>query len=121
MEIVDIRGGRRKSLMPQMLRVKMASDGSVWDVPVEFIALNRAQTLARINEGSVYIPERNLQKDTLLLFKKDPAEIEDWAVNNMDWEDVAEVARMVEPPTQDKGYEVDWVRGDHEVLEVPAS
>lgn len=59
-------------------------DGSVWGVPVDRIARNRAAFYASEFEGDV---ERSLAEDTLPLFEQDEYEITDWAVNNMDWSD----------------------------------
>ena len=59
-------------------------DGSVWSVPVEMIARNRAEHYAHEFDNDV---ERSLKEDTIPLFKSDKYEIQDWAVNNMNWSD----------------------------------
>ena len=59
-------------------------DGSVWAVPVDVIARNRAEHYAKEFDGDV---ERSLAEDTIPLFDADNYEIEDWASNNMLWSD----------------------------------
>ena len=66
--------------MHKYLTVEMP-DGSIWGVPVEMIAKNRAAHYASEFGGDV---ERSLAEDTLPLFEDD-YEIQDWAVNNMHW------------------------------------
>ena len=60
------------------------NDGSIWGVPVEMIARNRAAYYADEFDGDV---EASLKEDTLPLFEEDDYQIEDWAVNNMNWSD----------------------------------
>jgi hypothetical protein len=81
------------------------SDSSVWIVPVEIIARNRAEVYKDEFGGDV---ERSLKEDTMPLFEADIFEIEDWACNNMNWSDVKDHAVMrtdAEPPS----YADDWV------------
>lgn len=59
-------------------------DGSVWAVPVSIIAENRATHYAYEYGGDVKL---SLSDDTIPLFESDDYEIEDWAVNNMNWSD----------------------------------
>lgn len=59
-------------------------DTSIWAVPVEMIARHRAEYYANEFGGDV---EKSLNKDTIPLFESDADEIEDWAVNNMNWGD----------------------------------
>lgn len=59
-------------------------DGSKWAVPVDMIARNRAKHYAHEFGGDV---EASLAEDTLPLFESDEYEIQDWAVNNMNWSD----------------------------------
>lgn len=58
--------------------------GEVWGVPVDMIARDRAGHYATEFDGDI---ERSLKEDTLPLFADDEYEIEDWAVNNMNWSD----------------------------------
>jgi len=69
--------------MHKYLTVKMP-DGSVYGVPVEMIARNRAAHYSHEFDGDI---ERSLKEDTIPLFESDDYEIQDWAVNNMNWSD----------------------------------
>lgn len=87
-------------------------DGSVWVVPVQLIATNRAEYYAREFGGDF---NRSLAEDTLPLFRSDDFEIEDWAANNMNWSDVQHAAKCVSPGDVD--FQEGWVNGDKEVKE----
>lgn len=97
---------------PTALHVTMP-DGSVWSVPVEIIAKNRAEVYKGEFEGS---HRRSLDEDTWPLFEDDPFEITDWAANNMNWEDVAEHATKVEQPDAAVDYQEGWVNGDKDIV-----
>jgi hypothetical protein len=45
---------------------------------------------------------------------EDPDEVADWAQNNMDWDDVKDVAKLVHSDEPD--YQEGWVNGDYEVV-----
>lgn len=60
------------------------SDGSTWGVPVAMIARNRAAHYAKEFDDNI---ERSLAEDTIPLFNSSDYDIEDWAVNNMNWSD----------------------------------
>lgn len=96
----------------KVLRVNMP-DGSKWDVPVEFIANNRAEHYAHEFNGNV---QQSLDEDTLPLFEADHYEIEDWAANNMNWSDVERMATMAVSGETD--YQEGWVNGDKTVIDV---
>ena len=100
----------------KVLRVTMP-DGQKWDVPVEVIARNRAAHYASEFGDEV---ERSLKEDTLLLFDGEGGayEIEDWAANNMNWDEVEEHATLA--MAQDAvDFQEGWVNGEKEILEVP--
>lgn len=59
-------------------------NGEVWGVPVAMIARNRAAHYAKEFDGNV---ERSLAEDTIPLFNSSDYDIQDWAVNNMNWGD----------------------------------
>lgn len=59
-------------------------DGSTWGVPIEMIALSRA---THYSSEFDYFVERSLKEDTLPLFGSNDYAIEDWAKNNMNWND----------------------------------
>lgn len=93
------------------LRITMP-DTSVWAVPVEIIATNRAEYYAKEYGGDV---ARSLAEDTIPLFNSDYFEIEDWAANNMNWSDVQHAARCVEPGEVD--FDEGWANGDKSVVD----
>lgn len=97
----------------KMLTVKQ-SDGSVWGVPVDVIARHRAKHYAFEFDGDV---EKSLAEDTLPLFNFDNYEVEDWAVNNMNWSDVSEHAlKLQDAPPLD--FQDAWMSGDKQVVDV---
>ena len=71
------------------------SNGSVWETPVSVIAVNRADTYAHYYGDDVML---SLMENTLPLFESDAYEIQNWAQNNMSWEDVVSYAIMIEEP-----------------------
>ena len=92
--------------MHKYLTVTMP-DGSVWGVPVEMIARDRAKHYASEFGGDV---ERSLAEDTLPMFEDDEYEIEDWAVNNMNWSDFdGHQVKIADPPEPD--FQEAWMSG----------
>lgn len=95
----------------KFLRVEMP-DGSKWDVPCEVIARKRTEYYAGVDgfkEGS-----REWEEE----FKRsmDDYELEDWASNNMNWEDVQSIARKVaDLPPPEVDYQEGWVNGDNRI------
>ena len=92
--------------MHKQMKVEM-SDGSIWAVPVEMIARHRAKHYAHEFDGDI---EKSLAEDTIPLFESDDYEIEDWAVNNMNWSDFEGHRVMVNEPDVD--YDDGWCNGD---------
>lgn len=105
--------GERK-VSKKHLQVEMP-DGSKWAVPVEVIALNRANYYA--NNDGVSLA-KSLNEDTLPLFESSPFEIEDWAANNMNWVDVVGVAKKIKDPDPDSDYQEGWVNGEKKIIEL---
>lgn len=87
-------------------------DGSKWQVPVLVIARNRAENYKDEFDGDV---EKSLKEDTIPLFQESDYDIEDWAANNMDWDEVAQFATRREPP-EDPDYQEGWVNGETEII-----
>ncbi len=93
--------------MHKYLTVKMP-DGSVWGVPVEMIARNRAAHYAHEYDGDI---EQSLAKDTGPLFESDDYMIEDWAENNMDWSDFdGHQVKISDAPQPD--FQEAWLNGE---------
>lgn len=99
----------------KILTVKQ-SDGSIWGVPVELIAMSRAEHYAHEFGNDV---QRSLKEDTLPLFDGNGGESEvlDWAENNMNWPDVADKALLIKMPGSPDFQEA-WVNGDKNFIEV---
>lgn len=96
----------------KMLAVTMP-DGSKWAVPVDAIAYNRASHYAREFGDDITI---SLKEDTLPLFEADEYEIQDWAVNNMNWSDFdGKQVRISDAPPPD--FQEAWMSGEKEVID----
>lgn len=97
----------------KMLTCVMA-DGTKWGVPVEIIALNRATHYAYEFDGDV---ARSLAEDTMPLFDSEDFEIEDWAVNNMNWSDFdGHQVKLEDAVAID--FENDWLHSAKEVEDI---
>ena len=95
------------------LRVTFCN-GERYDVPVSVIARDRASYYAHEFGGDI---ERSLKEDTLLLFDGCDYEIEDWAVNNMNWSEVVQYARRVDTLLMTaEEYQEGWVNGEKEMV-----
>lgn len=95
----------------KILTIEMP-DGSLWAVPVEVIAKNRAKHFAHEFGGDT---QRSLIEDTAIHFDREPDAVEDWARNNMNWKDVENQAFQLEyPPEPD--YQEGWLNGAMEVV-----
>jgi hypothetical protein len=95
--------------MKELYQITMY-DGSVWTVPVILIATNHAEYYAEVDEVSF---EDALKNDTIPLFTDDPDEIEEWAKNNMDWDDVSSSAVCVKQAKTD--FDRGWMDGEIEI------
>lgn len=100
------------SVIGKELHITMP-DNSVWAVPVQLIATNRADYYAPEFGGDIH---RSLVEDTLPLFRSSDYEIEDWASNNMNWSDVQHAARCVTPGNVD--YDDGWANGEKSVKDI---
>jgi len=93
--------------MRRLMTVELP-DGSVWGVPVELIARNRAAHYAHEFHGDVEI---SLKEDTIPLFESDDYEIRDWAVNNMNWTDFDDrQVKVSDAPAPD--FQEAWLNGE---------
>ncbi len=93
--------------MKKYMTIKMP-DNTVWAVPTEVIARNRAEHYAHEFGGCI---EKSLSEDTLPLFEQDKYEITDWAANNMNWDDVEEHAIKIERD-EEPNYQAGWMNGE---------
>lgn len=94
-------------------------DRSVWAVPAEVIAKNRAAFYAERETGETSSPEYQAEFNGELTFALSEAghyALTDWAVGDMNWEDVAEHAKQAKPaPAVD--LEEGWMGGSKWVAE----
>lgn len=93
--------------LPKYLTVNQ-SDGSVWGVPVEMIARNRAEFYAHLHGHNT---EQSLQENTMPLFASDPDEILYWAREKMDWEDFDGHQVQLSPP-EPVDFQEGWLSGE---------
>lgn len=102
--------------MKRYLSVTQA-DGSKWGVPVDMIARDRAAHYMSEFGDDI---KRSLAEDTLPLFETDDYEIQDWAVNNMNWSDFdGHQIRLADAEPLD--FQDAWMNGDKEVVDVPVA
>lgn len=91
-------------------------DLSKWKVPVRIIAENRARYFYLKGEFETLLA--SLIEDTFPLFEEDEYEIEDWASNKMNWEDVSKYAIQVKTDgLSDEDLQEGWVNGEKEIVE----
>lgn len=92
------------------------SDGSVWGVPIDVVARDRAKQYAHEFGDDV---GRSLQEDTMPLFNGNGGESEilDWAANNMNWADVADHAMIIRMPDP-LDFQEAWINGKKGFIEV---
>lgn len=91
---------------------------SVWKIPAEFIARNRAEYYidSDIKKGDVAKEDRVKAINAEIKYALDsPEEIVDWAQCNMDWEDVAELAEKVADIKDKIEYSDEWTNSEMDV------
>lgn len=89
------------------------SNGERYDVPARVIAEHRARYYAEKYEGEEGEYDEIFEKEMWVL--DDRLELLDWFSNNMNWEDVEDVAVQVEGVDIDKSEE--FVNAEKEVIE----
>lgn len=103
-----------KKRKQRFLHVTM-TDGSVWEVPVSVIAQNREDSYRAMGENP---DAEDLAEDLRASWFEEHADdyaITDWAENNMNWDDVADVVKRVQPPPAPE-FQESWVNGKKEVV-----
>ena len=102
-----------RAVMEKYLRVTFRN-GERYDIPVSVIARDRASCYAFEFNGDI---EQSLKEDTLPLFDECDYEIEDWAVNNMNWSEVVQYARRVDTLSMTAmEYQEGWMNGEKEIV-----
>jgi hypothetical protein len=104
------------SILDKLYIVEMPSRNK-WMINVGFIANHRAEYFAKEFDGDV---KKSLLEDTLPIFEADEYEIEDWAKNNLDWDDVKSSALLVKNVNKDDTEDLKegWMNGDVEIMEL---
>lgn len=87
------------------------SDNSKWSIPVFIIVTNKANYYAGKDKNNLDVLKEKIDK-VIELFNSDTYEIEDWAINNMNWSDVCDYAELVRSESID--YDSEWVSGEIE-------
>jgi hypothetical protein len=103
----------------KMIRVTMG-DGSKWDVPMDVVATSFATHWANKSYPPATSPKFKWDKAFETEYEWATTCVDttlDWAVNNMDWNDVARHAVRVNP-SRPADYQEGWVNGEKEVVEV---
>ena len=93
--------------MRKYIRVKM-NDGTIWDVPATLVATDRADYYDEKEPGC--------WQEEYDFTMEEEDELLDWALNNMNWGDVVEHAKMVGRNEEASDYQKGWVNGEHEVV-----
>jgi len=90
-------------------------DCSQYDVPAKLIAMNRAEYYANKVKDSK--SERNCRLIEEYEFTmSDEYELQDWAANNMCWEDVKDKAIKI-TDNKEIDFQEGWVNGEKEIIE----
>lgn len=91
-------------------------DASVWVCPAHIVARHRADFYAdsaRHSFGDQCAAYRREFDDAM----SSPATLEDWAKNNMDWEEIAPYASLSTPPPITE-YGTQWLDATVQVCEI---
>lgn len=96
--------------MAKFIRIKMASDGTTWEIPAEVVANNST-------DYYMSKPEPEFTREEEFESSMDDYELTDWAGNNMNWSDVSAHAVRVPGTSPTPDYESDWGNADMEVIE----
>lgn len=88
-------------------------DGLTYMIPVEFIARKRARYY--FNKGEFPTLEDSLLEDTIPLMESEPYEIEDWARNNLNWDDVEFVAVALKKKAKQGDFQEAWLNNTMEI------
>lgn len=91
--------------------------GHVFEIPTSVIANNRAAAMLKAHPDE-FSDLAAAMADTTGLFDDDSWSIKDWAANNMNWDELKSVAKLVRfnPPTEASWHEGEWSYHDHPAL-----
>lgn len=83
-------------------------DDSIWGIPAEVVANNRAKYYAsKENTDATY---EAVYRDEFDMLMSDDLELTDWAGNNMDWEDIKPHLVQIKEayPINDRDFKAGW-------------
>ena len=100
--------------MKKQIQITMP-DGSIWGVPAELVAENRAEHYADKDASDNTDNFEKIKQREYEYTLSDNSEILDWAANNMNWNDVAHAAILIRPGSVD--FQEGWVNGQKCVAE----
>jgi hypothetical protein len=89
--------------------IRLIEDGFVWELPAHIVADARAKYYEKTVPSTSYQEEYDFTMGNNY-------ELTDWLHNNMNWEDVAEHARLVVTPTRNDG-PMDFCNAEAEVVD----
>lgn len=104
--------------MQKYIHVTMP-DSSVWRVRTEAVVVNRTVYYATQEQERGEDYWSTYEKEYEYAHTHDD-EVLDWAANNMNWSDVADVAEMVPQPEKSltsKEFQEGWVNGPKSIVE----
>jgi hypothetical protein len=96
------------------------SDGKIFDISAELIARVRAEYYVSkdIEKGDIKSEDKDIEIEREVKFALDDEyEVEDWAFNNMNWDDLKDAAKEAPmlPKKFNRGDE--WGNCDHEIVD----
>ena len=100
--------------MKKQIQITMP-DGSIWGVPAELVAENRAEYYAEKDSSDKPDTFEKIKQREYAYTLEDNGTIIDWAENNMNWNDVEHAAILLRRARVD--YQEGWVNGPKRVVE----
>lgn len=101
--------------MKKFLQITLAS-GHVYEVPTYAIAINRASAMLTAHPDE-FSALSDAMEDTTALFAEDSFSIEDWAKNQMSWDDLRPHAKLIRALQTETGWpNVEITYHDHQAL-----
>ncbi len=95
---------------PQKYYTVKMNNGDVYGIPAEIIAKNRADYYAKTDPDTTWQEEFDAMMEW---FDTNDFEFADWAKNNMNWSDVAEVAVLLRRDVAAFDFEECWINGEY--------
>lgn len=90
------------------VRLVVMPDRQIWAVPVLQIAISRAKHYEHKYDGDLV---RSLMKDTAPLFRGSRYTIDEWARDEMNWDEVRAIRLMDATPPSGEEFQEAWVNG----------